>query len=178
MSGRRRQGHRARGAVDRGTARPGRLLPSDVPPGDRFTLADRGRGGLRTGAHDAVFDTETEAVALANDSEYGLAASIWTRDVDRPLRIGRDLQVGTVWVNDWVTDRTRDRAAGQSTACLVAGSPHTHLELPVGESGRTTGQQGADGSGGHRRPGRDWRGSRNCSNAALYRLMDRTRLLY
>ena len=48
-----------------------------------------------------VFDTEAEAVALANDSEYGLAASIWTRDVDRPLRVGRELQVGTVWVNDW-----------------------------------------------------------------------------
>ncbi len=59
-----------------------------------------------------VFDTETEAVALANDSEYGLAASIWTRDVDRPLRIGRDLQVGTVWVNDWVMMRDEFEEGG------------------------------------------------------------------
>jgi acyl-CoA reductase-like NAD-dependent aldehyde dehydrogenase len=59
-----------------------------------------------------VFDTEAEAVALANDSEYGLAASIWTRDVDRPLRIGRDLQVGTIWVNDWVVMRDEFEEGG------------------------------------------------------------------
>jgi acyl-CoA reductase-like NAD-dependent aldehyde dehydrogenase len=59
-----------------------------------------------------VFDTETEAVVLANDSEYGLAASIWTRDVDRPLRIGRDLQVGTVWVNDWAMLRDEFEEGG------------------------------------------------------------------
>jgi betaine-aldehyde dehydrogenase len=52
-----------------------------------------------------VFHTEGEAVALANDSEFGLAASIWTRDADRPLRVARDLQVGTVWVNDWAVVR-------------------------------------------------------------------------
>jgi betaine-aldehyde dehydrogenase len=59
-----------------------------------------------------VFDTETEAVALANDSEYGLAASIWTRDVDRPLRIARELQVGTVWINDWVMMRDEFEEGG------------------------------------------------------------------
>ena len=59
-----------------------------------------------------VFDTDADAVTLANDSEYGLAASIWTRDVDRPLRIGRDLQVGTVWVNDWVTLRDEFEEGG------------------------------------------------------------------
>ncbi|MEP7039302.1 MAG: aldehyde dehydrogenase family protein [Acidobacteriota bacterium] len=48
-----------------------------------------------------IFDTEAEAVELANDSEYGLAASIWTRDIDRPLRIAREIDAGTIWINDW-----------------------------------------------------------------------------
>ncbi|MGJ9420375.1 aldehyde dehydrogenase family protein [Massilia sp. CMS3.1] len=48
-----------------------------------------------------VFDTEAEAIALANNSEYGLAASIWTRDIDRPIRVARNLEAGTVWINDW-----------------------------------------------------------------------------
>lgn len=48
-----------------------------------------------------VFDTEQEAIALANNSEYGLSASIWTRDVDRPLRVARELAAGTIWINDW-----------------------------------------------------------------------------
>lgn len=48
-----------------------------------------------------IFDTEAEAIALANDNEYGLAASIWTRDVDRPLRVARDIEAGTIWINDW-----------------------------------------------------------------------------
>jgi betaine-aldehyde dehydrogenase len=48
-----------------------------------------------------VFDSEEEAVRLANDSEYGLAASIWTRDIDRPLRVAREIDAGTIWINDW-----------------------------------------------------------------------------
>ncbi len=45
------------------------------------------------------FDTDDEAVAIANDSRYGLAAGVWTRDLSRAQRMLRDLHAGTVWVN-------------------------------------------------------------------------------
>ena len=47
------------------------------------------------------FRDEDHAVALANDSELGLAAGVWTRDVSRALRMSRRLQAGTVYVNTY-----------------------------------------------------------------------------
>lgn len=46
-----------------------------------------------------AFDDEDEAVALANDSEYGLAASIWSDDVEHAFEVGRRIQAGSVFVN-------------------------------------------------------------------------------
>jgi len=50
-----------------------------------------------------AFDSDEEAVRLANDSEYGLSASVWTRNRERGERLARRIQAGTVMVNDVVS---------------------------------------------------------------------------
>jgi phenylacetaldehyde dehydrogenase len=45
------------------------------------------------------FDTEDEAIALANDTEYGLSAGVWTGNGQRGIRAARAIQAGTVWIN-------------------------------------------------------------------------------
>lgn len=69
--------------------------------------------GLREGAavvreeifgpccHMAPFDTEEEAIALANDTPYGLATSIWTENLGRAHRMAGAIDVGICWVNSW-----------------------------------------------------------------------------
>jgi acyl-CoA reductase-like NAD-dependent aldehyde dehydrogenase len=47
-----------------------------------------------------AYDTDEEAVAVANDSDYGLSASIWSTDNARALAIADRIQSGSVWIND------------------------------------------------------------------------------
>lgn len=47
------------------------------------------------------FDTEDEALRMANDTEYGLAGCVWTSDLDRAHRVAPQLDVGLAWVNTW-----------------------------------------------------------------------------
>jgi betaine-aldehyde dehydrogenase len=47
------------------------------------------------------FTTEAEAVALGNDTDFGLAGAVWTGDTARAERVARALRAGTVWINDF-----------------------------------------------------------------------------
>jgi aminomuconate-semialdehyde/2-hydroxymuconate-6-semialdehyde dehydrogenase len=51
--------------------------------------------------HITPFDLEEEAVAMANNTKYGLAASIWTSDLQRGHRVAQQMNVGITWVNCW-----------------------------------------------------------------------------
>ncbi|HEX8450312.1 MAG TPA: aldehyde dehydrogenase family protein, partial [Allosphingosinicella sp.] len=88
-----------------------------------------------------LFDGEADAVALANNTEYGLSASIWTRDVGRSLRVAQALEFGTVWVNDWakVYDGTEEGGFKQSGLGRLNGAAamedfleHKHIAFTPG----------------------------------------------
>ena len=48
------------------------------------------------------FETEEEAVSIANSTEYGLAATVWTNDLKRAHRVAVELETGICWVNCWL----------------------------------------------------------------------------
>jgi aminomuconate-semialdehyde/2-hydroxymuconate-6-semialdehyde dehydrogenase len=51
--------------------------------------------------HIAPFDSEEEAISMANETKYGLAASIWTSDLKRGHRVAQQMRAGITWVNCW-----------------------------------------------------------------------------
>jgi betaine-aldehyde dehydrogenase len=109
------QRERVQGFVDRAGAAGAKILTGggpcqDFPDGYFFqpTLiaeADQHSEILQQEVFGPVltlssYGSEAEAIHLANDVAYGLAASLWTQDLDRALQISRQMEFGTVWIND------------------------------------------------------------------------------
>ena len=112
-------GHRDRilGFVDAGEADGGRLLTGGTPPADpllaagafiRPAIFDDVAHGATVAREEifgpvlavTTFSDAAEALAMANDTPYGLTASIWSNDIDRALGAARAIDAGYVWVND------------------------------------------------------------------------------
>lgn len=58
------------------------------------------------------FETEAEAIHLANASDYGLAATLWTQDLSRAHRLASEINTGIVWINCWLNRDLRTPFGG------------------------------------------------------------------
>ena len=67
-------------------------------------------------AHLTPFDTEEEGIALANNSPYGLATSIWTQDLSRAHRAAKQVDAGITWVNCWFLRDLRTAFGGSKAS--------------------------------------------------------------
>jgi acyl-CoA reductase-like NAD-dependent aldehyde dehydrogenase len=75
------------------------------------------------------FDGEDEAVALANDTRYGLGASVWTRDARRGRRIAERVDAGMVWINDHAYSRVAAQTPWGGVKDSGTGVTHSKFGL-------------------------------------------------
>jgi acyl-CoA reductase-like NAD-dependent aldehyde dehydrogenase len=76
-----------------------------------------------------VVDTEDDAVKLANDSEFGLGASVWTSDRSKGERIARELDTGMVWINDHMFSHGACQCSWGGTKSSGLGRTHSKFGL-------------------------------------------------
>jgi aminomuconate-semialdehyde/2-hydroxymuconate-6-semialdehyde dehydrogenase len=77
----------------------------------------------------APFDTEDEGVAIANDIKYGLAATVFTRDLQRAHRVARRIRAGIVWVNCWFVRDLRTPFGGMRESGIGREGGRLSLEF-------------------------------------------------
>jgi len=66
------------------------------------------------------FDTEEEAIARANNTDYGLGGSVWSKDLQRAERVASQLQAGSVWINSHMILRADAAFAGHKQSGIGA----------------------------------------------------------
>jgi aminomuconate-semialdehyde/2-hydroxymuconate-6-semialdehyde dehydrogenase len=75
------------------------------------------------------FERESDAIAIANGTPYGLSASVWTRDLGRAHRVGAALDAGTVWVNTWLLRDLRVPFGGMKQSGIGREGGHDSLDF-------------------------------------------------
>ena len=103
-----------------------------VPP----TVLSGMTNDMRTGREEIFgpvasvipFETEDEAIRLANDTQYGLGGAVWTRDVGTAHRVARDVRTGMMWVNCYGTTESTVQTEGFRMSGYGAKGGRRHVE--------------------------------------------------